>query len=430
MRLSHAALMLAGISLIAQGVPAPEELQPEDLGAVTQKLIELLNTSVTVASKNTDTVGLAPSVVSVITAETIQKYGYRDIWEAIKSVPGVTVYSGHMQRPKVVFRGQSSLQNEKVLFLLNGQVTNTFEITYAFLPWGRLPIENVAAIEIIRGPSSALYGSGAFSGLINIKTKTVEDGVGGDITLRRGADQYVSSAVSYAQTFGDFGFTAFYSHMSDGGQSMWLPADQQTIHANPAVRKLGVCPAFIKDPQRGDEATLNLTYKGLRINSMWYAWHNSGYVPYAVANLPGTPHNTDDTLVRQIDANWDIELSPTFMLSPGLSHTDIKLGPVALITNNLTKVPNTIWKYGYEQYGGPHFKFKRDSAQITGKWAPGENHNVIFEVIHAIERPYENFDRCTYIVVNNFSPNPNGFSDQKDGICGNGIMRDLALVLQ
>jgi iron complex outermembrane receptor protein len=53
--------------------------------------------------------------------------------------------------------------------------------------WGGLPIENVARIEVIRGPGSALYGADAFAGVINIITKTAADINGSQFGVRAGS---------------------------------------------------------------------------------------------------------------------------------------------------------------------------------------------------------------------------------------------------
>src|SRR6185295_7734134 len=75
--------------------------------------------------------------------------------------------------PQFLVRGiGGGLTNPQVLMLRNG-----LPMTQAYNgdrgnPWGGLPLENVARIEVIRGPGSALYGANAFAGVINIITKT------------------------------------------------------------------------------------------------------------------------------------------------------------------------------------------------------------------------------------------------------------------
>ncbi|KZN13262.1 TonB-dependent receptor domain-containing protein [Marinomonas sp. TW1] len=113
----------------------------------------------------------APASISVITAEDIEKGAYRDLAEAIESVPGVQLVSS--------FGGQTiqirGLGADYTLIMVDGRPQNSREsqakesqgFEQEFMP----PLSMIERIEIVRGPMSTLYGSSAMGGAINIITK-------------------------------------------------------------------------------------------------------------------------------------------------------------------------------------------------------------------------------------------------------------------
>ncbi len=111
----------------------------------------------------------APLHVTVITEEEIRKSGAKNIGEVIERETGVKVdsYGALGASTNVSMRGSSSKQ---VLILIDGQRMNCIrggDVNFAEFPL----LEHVERIEIVRGPGSALYGSSAMGGVINIITK-------------------------------------------------------------------------------------------------------------------------------------------------------------------------------------------------------------------------------------------------------------------
>jgi outer membrane cobalamin receptor len=106
---------------------------------------------------------------TVITKEEIAKSGRSNIGDVIEKETGVKVdtYGSLGAQSNVSMRGSSSKQ---VLVLVDGQRMNSIrsgDVNFSEFPL----LEHVERIEIVRGPGSALYGSGAMGGVINIITK-------------------------------------------------------------------------------------------------------------------------------------------------------------------------------------------------------------------------------------------------------------------
>lgn len=125
----------------------------------------------------------AAATISVISKEELEKKSYSDVTDALKNVPGVFVQGGGTNQT-ISIRGMGSAYT---LFLIDGKPMNDGSLlttnggvqgaSVNFLP----PIEAIERIEVIRGPSSSLYGSDAMGGVINIITKKHQDELTGSI---------------------------------------------------------------------------------------------------------------------------------------------------------------------------------------------------------------------------------------------------------
>jgi len=131
---------------------------------------------VSIATGRKQLLSKAAAVASVITAEDIKKTGAKDIEQALESVAGLHVSRRAVNYNSVfTIRGIGSDANTQVLMLINGiPITNVFTGDRSIV-WGGMPVQNISRIEVIRGPGSAVYGADAFSGTINIITKTADE---------------------------------------------------------------------------------------------------------------------------------------------------------------------------------------------------------------------------------------------------------------
>jgi outer membrane receptor protein involved in Fe transport len=128
------------------------------------------------ASKREQSLGTAASAVTVLTADTLRRYGYRTLADALRGVGGLYVVDDRMIE-RVGVRGVQLLgdANTRILILIDGAPINEpwsqFVDAGAALP---VALDDVARIEIIRGPVSSIYGTNAFLGIINIVTLDVD----------------------------------------------------------------------------------------------------------------------------------------------------------------------------------------------------------------------------------------------------------------
>ncbi len=112
----------------------------------------------------------APANITVFTHEYIEAIGVKTLADLLNLVEGCyTSYSErHIQRAWI--RGIGGYYNDRILLLLDGVPLREIIYGHAFID-EYLPLENLEKVEIIKGPSSSVYGTNAFAGVINLITK-------------------------------------------------------------------------------------------------------------------------------------------------------------------------------------------------------------------------------------------------------------------
>jgi outer membrane receptor for ferrienterochelin and colicins len=177
---------------------------PPDLSNLTlEELAGLDIDSVYGASMYLQKVTEAPSSVTIISADDIERYGYRTLADALRSVRGFYI-TNDRNYSYLGVRGFSRPgdYNARILLLIDGHRLNDNVFGSALLGTEfPLDIELIQRIEIIRGPSSALYGTSAFFGVINVITKRAEGLKGLDAAGAAGTFASKRGRAGYAQTF-------------------------------------------------------------------------------------------------------------------------------------------------------------------------------------------------------------------------------------
>ena len=175
--------LCALLALIWAGTAAAQASEEEELALAYGD-----KSSVSIATGSQQAIARAPAVATVITAHDIKAMGATDLDQVLESVPGLHVsVSSLAANPIYSFRGIHTGYNPQVLMLVNGIPITSVFLGNRSLAWGGMPLENVARIEVIRGPGSTLYGADAVSGVINVITKTAADIQGTEFGVRAGS---------------------------------------------------------------------------------------------------------------------------------------------------------------------------------------------------------------------------------------------------
>lgn len=128
---------------------------------------------VVIATRNKQSLEMAPSIVSVVTRNEIERYGHRDLGDILRSIPGFEFGIDVFSEAGPTFRG-IWVEEGKSLLMINGITQN--ELGYGtFSFFGSIPASMIEKVEIIRGPGSALYGGFAEVDVINVITHQPEN---------------------------------------------------------------------------------------------------------------------------------------------------------------------------------------------------------------------------------------------------------------
>ncbi len=161
-----------GLCVLLASTPS---VAAEKLSALYQMDLEsLLGVKVIVASKKGEDIADAPAVISVVTAEEIEAFGANNLLDVLERLPGVYRMGMYLFNDSAVsIRGQSlDAADVRTLLNINGRPLREYLVGgINDVIYRGIPLEAIERIEVIRGPGSVLYGSGAFSGVINIVTK-------------------------------------------------------------------------------------------------------------------------------------------------------------------------------------------------------------------------------------------------------------------
>jgi len=170
------------------------------------------DTIVVTASSLPESVEATPASVTVITRADISARGDRDVADVLREVPGlVLARSGSPGKATSLFtRGAASTQT---LVMWNGIVLNN--PYFSGYDWGRFSTAGVEQIEVVRGPFSALYGSEAMAGVVNVLTTPRTSGLHGD--FESGSHGLRNAMLNAAIANESVAAAGTYEHRTDDG---------------------------------------------------------------------------------------------------------------------------------------------------------------------------------------------------------------------
>lgn len=172
--LRQAALVVA-LGLPASAAPAePMQLAgAEDLTGLD--LDQLMTMEVTGVTRRAGSYVRAPAAVFVLTGEDIRRSGVRTLADALRLVPGLQVLRTNAQSYSVTARG---FGGDKLQVLLDDRSVYAPLTSTVFWDTFDTYLDDIARIEVIRGPGAAVYGANAVNGVINIVTRPAADSAG------------------------------------------------------------------------------------------------------------------------------------------------------------------------------------------------------------------------------------------------------------
>lgn len=286
-----------------------QELADMDLEA-------LLNMDVTTASKSAEKQSDAPGVLSVLSKDEIERFGGTTLADILNRVPGFAVATNYMtDRSVISSRGdQIPTTSNHVLLLINGRpVREMLEGGISSEMYETFPVNIIERIEVIKGPGSVLYGSNAFSGVINIITESAEE-TGVSVNGLVGNEGALVTSGDIKIKSGDMSLVA-------AGRYHKKP-DWQTNYYSAAPTG-DLVTKNVTIPNEGAGFYLDANYNGLRFMGGYNQWETS----YFVSDYLWLFDAIGTTKWKKYFGNlgYDAKLSDSWNTSVNLTYTHSKL---------------------------------------------------------------------------------------------------------
>lgn len=378
--LSLVGLILAAI-LIAYGFPAlaNEDAQQTDLLDLSlDQLVQIEIPTVVGASKYEQSSSKAPSSVSVITAAEIKSYGWLKLSDILRSVRGFLPTNDRNYEVLAVRGfGLPSDYTSRVLLLIDGLRIND-SIYQQATAGGDFPldIDLIDRVEIIRGPGSALYGSSAFFGVINVITKKGGQFQGAEASLGGG---------NFDTRFGRLSF----GKKLDNGLEILFSGSGFDRRGQDAY----FFPAFANDPDlnngvsdRGDGEKWKTLYSTIQYGHFSFQAGFGERVKHTGTGIYGSVFNDPNTVSYDTRHFFDLQYSRT-------------LGEESSLSARVYQQRYDYWQDGLYDY--PPITVNHDSAD-TQWWGTeiryvtklGSRHRLTVgtEYIDYYQQDQENFD--------------------------------------
>ena len=169
------ALVLVIPALVVQAQPVPTDSTKTD----SLRFIEMAPVVVT-ATRSEKALEDVAVPTTVVMAETMQRQGATRLGDVLATIPGLAFFDDHGTGLQV-----QGFAPDYTLILLDGEPV--IGRTAGTLDLDRLTVKGVDRVEIVRGPSSSLYGSEALAGVVNLITAPPAEGFNGALGLRAGS---------------------------------------------------------------------------------------------------------------------------------------------------------------------------------------------------------------------------------------------------
>ena len=326
--------------------------------------------TVRLATGSTQTLRQAPAVASVITAEDIAAMGAIDLDEVLETVPGLHVSrSANSYAPLYVIRGVYTQFAPQVLMLQNGIPITTLYVGNKGNIWGGYPVEHIARIEIIRGPGSALHGADAYSGVINIITKSAPEIAGTQFGLRTGTQANRSAWVQHGGQWGTVDVAAYLRVGASDGIQETVRADAQTRFDRLLRTKASLAPGRVNNGYDAIDGNLELaaglwrTHFGVKIRDRVGPGAGIASALDPIGSARSERYSADVAWIdAQFAPSWEVGVQASFMSYAQIVPTPYQLFPpganigAGVSATGFFGAPET-WERqlrlsAYAQYGG------------------------------------------------------------------------------
>jgi len=179
--------------VLASALPAQED----DVDLLELSLDDLLNLEVTSVSKKAQKITDAPAAIAVVTGDDVRKTGVTNLGDALRTVPGMQVGQIDSSTFAISSRGFNNEFANKLLVLIDGRSVYTPLFSGVYWDSQNVYLQDLARMEVIRGPGATVWGANAVNGVINVTTKSAKDTLGGHLYAGGGTLHEIMGGARY-----------------------------------------------------------------------------------------------------------------------------------------------------------------------------------------------------------------------------------------
>ncbi len=317
-------------------------------------------TQIEIATTHKQTIYSSPSSVYVITRQQLKNMGIHNLQTVLNFVPGFQssrdVEQGTANR--ISARGRSTALSESVLVQIDGQKINDLYTGGISILNRLLDIGHVAHIEIIRGPGSALYGSNAFLGVINIVTVSEHN----EVSFSATDPHRLASSVSYAHQYShENKLDLYFSLFSDEGDE-YILTDLNGITEQ------------VKDPVKGIDL-----YLKQKINNWFFTgrYMKRELKDFLSLGSIGNNINNEKSMQWSFSAEYGANITDDFDYNFQISHSQDKWETLALlIPKDVEIFPGFALENNF--VGGPFLKSLAHKLSMNFTYQASDAHLLSF----------------------------------------------------
>ncbi len=344
-----------------------------------------MNIQVYSASKSVQSVSDAPASVTVVTVDEIQKYGYRTLADILRDVRGFYVtYDRDYSYVGVRGFGRLGDWNSHILLLVDGHRINDNVLGQAMIGTEfPVDVDLIERVEIVRGPSSSLYGAEAFLAVINVITRKAPGLKGLELSFSPASFGTYEGRATYGGQYRGVDMLLSGTFYDSQGQTLFFPEFN-----NPATNN-GITSNT--DYQNSQHVLATVSFRGFTLQGMFSASDRGVPTGYfgTVFNDPRT-RNLD--YHQYLDLSYQHEVGEKWELAARTSYDQSRLQAPLVFPTGLPDPSTTV-----------------DTYSDRGNWWDGEVKlsRTLFER-HRITFGSEVTDNLRQD-QGNFTPTTNGF---------------------
>jgi iron complex outermembrane receptor protein len=305
-------------------MPALAQEETKDIGEAS--LEELGTIQVYSASKHLQSASDAPASVTVVTADEIQKYGYRTLADILQSVRGFYItYDRDYSYVGVRGFGRLGDWNSRILLLVDGHGINDNALGQAMLGTEFLvDVDLIERVEIIRGPSSSLYGTDAFFAVINVITRRPPQLKGVELSFAPASFGTYEGRASYGGQYRGIDMLLSGTFSNSQGQTLFFPQFD-----NPATN-YGITRNT--DYENSQHILATISFRGFTFQGIFSA-RNRGVPTAYFGTIFNDPSTRNLDCHQYFDLSYQHSIGEQWELAARTSYDQARLqAPLALAT--------------------------------------------------------------------------------------------------